>query len=94
MYMACGVRRLAGAKSFVHKYLTITRDPLIIGATFYTLGPKRDCRFWRQPNGITILLDPVTNVPFGWFEMEGEAVEAVIQLPMMGTFAALHEDPH
>ena len=70
---------------------TVTRDPLIKGAIFFTLGPKRVCYYWRLYNGVTILLDPTSYEPFGWMLMEGAMTEAMLMLPLIGTLTMIDD---
>lgn len=73
----------SAAKDFAN--LVISRHPDIEGVTFRTFGPKpRRCYFWRQGNGVTILLDAQTGEPLGWVEFEGQ-LDAVTVLPLVGT---------
>ena len=84
--MTQGFHHRGEEKSFVRNRLTITRDPLIKGAMFYTIGPKRAYRLWRLHNGVSILLDPVNkDQPFGWIVMEGLMTESIVILPIQCT---------
>jgi len=82
-----GVLSRAALRDFTNN-LHITRHPYIHGVTFYTRGPKpASGYFWRQWNGVTILVGPDKITPFGWVDFEAERTDAVIVVPLIITLA-------